>query len=293
MRALLGNYGRTARRHPVVAIALALIAAVDAASASHDGHLARAGAYFLALAATAVIVDLVAERAPTGPPFPVRRPRGEATLVIGTAVIGAALFLYRSAAPSSFGALPPPARAGISVVIVGFILPVVSVAWLLSRGYGLRDLGFRARGILAAPAVAIVFAAIAMLLCPEATTWRHFHAETVAGLVASIAAAGLAAGLSEEVFRFLAQTRLGAAMGNDAAAWLLASVLWGALHVPRWWAAGVEERTSLRAIALGCALSTAHIVPIGLLWGYATRRLGSVIPSILIHAVNVWGLQNL
>ena len=37
----------------------------------------------------------------------------------------------------------------------------------------------------------------------------------------------------------------------------------------------------------------ADIVPLGLLWGYLTHRTGSFLPSVVLHATNIWGLQNL
>jgi membrane protease YdiL (CAAX protease family) len=34
-------------------------------------------------------------------------------------------------------------------------------------------------------------------------------------------------------------------------------------------------------------------MPLGFLWGYITHRTKSLFPSIVIHALNLWGLQNL
>jgi membrane protease YdiL (CAAX protease family) len=57
------------------------------------------------------------------------------------------------------------------------------------------------------------------------------------------------------------------------------------LHGPKDW----NESHSLAATVMG----VLNIVPLGLLWGYLTHRTRSMVSSILLHATNVWGLQNL
>ena len=93
------------------------------------------------------------------------------------------------------------------------------------------------------------------------------------------------AALPEEFFRWVWQTRVAACFNNRAAAWLIASVLWATLHAPVEYA----QSHSLAAVAT----YIMGIVPIGLLWGYLTMRTQSILPSVLLHCVNLWGLQNL
>ena len=88
--------------------------------------------------------------------------------------------------------------------------------------------------------------------------------------------------LAEELLRYQLQTRLGAALRSRPAGWLLASSVWALLHVPRYWSGD----------AVLAFAGAAAIVPIGLLWGYASDRTASVWPATLAHAVNVWGLQS-
>jgi membrane protease YdiL (CAAX protease family) len=40
-------------------------------------------------------------------------------------------------------------------------------------------------------------------------------------------------------------------------------------------------------------MGVVDIVPLGLLWGYLMHRTRSLLPSTLLHATNIWGLQNL
>jgi hypothetical protein len=39
-------------------------------------------------------------------------------------------------------------------------------------------------------------------------------------------------------------------------------------------------------------MSSVRIIPIGLMCGYLTHRTKSIIPSVLVHGSNFWGLQN-
>jgi membrane protease YdiL (CAAX protease family) len=34
------------------------------------------------------------------------------------------------------------------------------------------------------------------------------------------------------------------------------------------------------------------MMPIGFLWGYLTHRTKSLLPAVLVHGLNFWGLQN-
>jgi membrane protease YdiL (CAAX protease family) len=91
--------------------------------------------------------------------------------------------------------------------------------------------------------------------------------------------------LPEEFFRFAWQTRIGAWMKNPAAGWLIASMAWAVLHGPVDYS---QSHSTVEAM-----LSVIDIVPLGLLWGYLSHRTGSFLPSVLLHGLNFWGLQNL
>ena len=74
-------------------------------------------------------------------------------------------------------------------------------------------------------------------------------------------------------------------MKNPAFGWLISSIAWAMLHGP---VAYSQSHSTVQAM-----LSVIDIVPLGLLWGYLTHRTGSFLPSMLLHGLNFWGLQNL
>jgi membrane protease YdiL (CAAX protease family) len=116
------------------------------------------------------------------------------------------------------------------------------------------------------------------------TTWQGAIAET-GGSIVGLVSTALSASVPEEFFRFVWQTRLGAWLRNPAVGWLVASALWAMLHAPKDW----SDSHSLASTIMG----VVNIVPLGLLWGYLTHRSRSMLPAIVLHATNLWGLQNL
>ena len=92
------------------------------------------------------------------------------------------------------------------------------------------------------------------------------------------------AGLSEEFFRTIGQTRLGALMQNKGIAWFIITVLWASIHIPKWYG----NQHDLTDVIVG----SIRIIPIGLMWVYMTHRTKSFLPAVLVHGSNFWGLQN-
>lgn len=76
------------------------------------------------------------------------------------------------------------------------------------------------------------------------------------------------------------------AFRNTGTGFVTATFFWACLHIPEFHTAGLHN-TWLYAF-----LSALQIMPIGLLWGYLTHRTKSLLPAVLVHGFNFWGLQN-
>ena len=96
----------------------------------------------------------------------------------------------------------------------------------------------------------------------------------------------LTAAIPEEIIRTLFQSRLSAVMKNKSMAWFLVSLIWALQHIPFFAFNANGDYYSATIGALG-------ILPLGLLWGYLNERYNTIIPSVLIHGTNLWGLQNI
>jgi membrane protease YdiL (CAAX protease family) len=152
--------------------------------------------------------------------------------------------------------------------------------YLFAYRYRLTDLGVNFRYWYVALLIHVVFGMITLTLAPEKSHWHAvFHTY---GIVDGV----LTAAIPEEFLRMLLMTRLGAVFSNKGMGLFVATFLWASLHIPVFWS-GVPQWSFWRAL-----ISPWGIIPIGLLWGYITHRTRSLVPSVLLHGFNLWGLQN-
>jgi membrane protease YdiL (CAAX protease family) len=272
-----------ARRHPVVASVIAGLVVTILVNAHFQAELGRAVLYLVVLVVSVGLVDVVLDRWPARErPVPIRGPRLEFVVLAVSFVTG--LFWLYARFVRGYRPAPGPLRLLWLAVLVGGVFNGLPAIFLLARRYRPSDLGFRISGLQAAPMVIAAFAVSATLLSPTTTTWKAILDESGGSIWAVIETALLAA-VPEEFFRFVWQTRGGAWLRRPATGWLVTSVAWSLLHGPKDW----DETHSLPATVMGMI----NIIPLGLLWGYLTHRTRSILPSVVLHATNVWGLQNL
>jgi membrane protease YdiL (CAAX protease family) len=270
-------YKTARRRHPAIAVLLALLATTILAGAFARGRGLQAVAYFTALALSVLMID-------TGLllwPVPVkltrvRHPRAELLVASLSFLVALAWLFSRFVGGYT---IPSPILRLVAVSSV-FNIPLALV--LLILRYRPGDLGICFRGFAPVPLVILCFGVLAAAFSPASITMKEALQEAGSPWGLLLIGFGEAA-LPEEFFRFVWQTRSG--FNNRAAGWLLASVLWAVLHVPK-------EYGDSHSLA-GTLEYAVDIIPIGLLWGYLTMRTGSILPSVLLHGTNVWGLQNL
>jgi membrane protease YdiL (CAAX protease family) len=164
-----------------------------------------------------------------------------------------------------------------------FMFPIALAIYLLLKKYKLPNLGLRLNGLLLVLPIVFISAIINHYVSPQSLTLTAVLEES-GGWFGAIFSGFIVAALSEEFFRFVGQTRLGAYFNNKGIAWFVTSLLWAFMHAPKWYG---EELNMTEAV-----LGSLRIVPIGLMWGYLTHRTKSILPSVLVHGMNVWGLQN-
>ena len=271
-----------ARQHGVIAAIIGCNVAVLLAAAIRHGKTTQALAYLSAVAISIVAIDgLSSRRRKTSPPIPVRDPRLESLVLIGSALIAFAWLISRlvlNYQPQS-GVL----RLAWLAILLGAVYFVFPAVFLVSRRYRATDLGLRFRGITTAFVVLAIFACATLVFSRQSVTWTAAMAE--GGSLLGLVSMAISACVPEEFFRFAWQTRIGTWMKNPAAGWLIASIAWALLHGP----VDYSQSHSIGEATLG----VLNIVPLGLLWGHLTHRTGSFVPSMLLHGLNLWGLQNL
>jgi membrane protease YdiL (CAAX protease family) len=276
------------RAHPLVTLALLALAAWIVAVASDKP---KAIAYLAACIVCALVADALTSQPADGkrgettagePRLRVESPRTEFLVLCAFAAF-AAPGMYAGFGVFD-GLAPRPLLVAVRIVGMLCLLQVVPVLWLAWRGYRATSLGVRWTGASAAFACAALVAATALSIDPDgAPPVKAVRAGAWAELALVIVGAAPQV-IAEEVLRLTLQTRIAALTKNAALGWLLATLPWALLHIPAWMNSG----GSLEG-AVGGAL---RIVPIGLMWGFLTWRTGSIVPALLAHQLNVFGLQN-
>ena len=254
----------------------------------HDrgaGHknLVQALAYLFAMWLCSFCIDLYAHKKPAMETFPVRKPVQESLIVSVCLLLGAAFLLVRFMGSTPWEKMHVAYRISIGLGMLLFMYPIVASIIMLIKGYRLKDLGFRFKGFIPAIVVIIITAGTSVIAAPGRFTLQVVLQES-GGVAGALLEGFVYAALAEEVTRMLLQTRLGAALKNTGIGWFIASLAWALMHGPNWW----NQSRDVTETVLSCI----RIVPLGLMWGYVTHRTKSILPSILAHGLNVWGLQN-
>jgi membrane protease YdiL (CAAX protease family) len=180
-------------------------------------------------------------------------------------------------------------RLATAPLILFFVFPIGLAAIFLILKYKLPDLGIRFQGLLVVLPVIAIFAITNRIVCPESLTWGNMieesgGGETVSVILSILWSGFIMAALSEEFFRVIGQTRIGSLLHNFGIGWFITTVIWALMHTPKWYGEGHDMMEAI--------ISAIRIVPLGLMWGYLTHRTKSMLPAVLIHGANVWGLQN-
>ena len=175
-----------------------------------------------------------------------------------------------------------------TIVLAGRILFAFPI-FILIYFIGVKKYSFKQLGILSfnnwyvSVPIIIIIGAATYLTFPESLQFKDVLKQN--GISAFITLGFLTAAIPEEITRVLLQSRLSRVLKNKSWGWFLASLIWALLHIPTF-ARGSSNYFDATCGALA-------ILPIGLLWGYLNERYKSIIPAVLIHGTNLWGLQHI
>lgn len=283
LRNVLRSQIQRLKENPVTAILLFVVALITVYDGVHNDHVLKSIAYLFAMWLCSYVVDLYTTWSPPQYEIVVHQPKRESIYVILCIILGFLFFYLRFFAPFQWESLNGLVKLSIAILIA-FVYPIAFAVIFLALGYKPKELGVRLKNTLVALPVIIIVSLAAYLVAPAEFTFNDIMAES-GGIWGALFEGFILAALSEEFWRFIVQTRLGAWFSNKSLGWVVASIVWALLHVP--------TRVGQFPTAFAAVTECMAIVPIGLMWGYMTHRTKSILPSILAHGTNVWGLQNI
>lgn len=270
-------------RYRGTAVCLAVLGAVILIAAARAARVAHAAAYLAAMLISGIVVEVIARRR-AAREWLVKDKRRESRTIALALAMSTMLAVLRFIVLPDVAYLAPLVRAGLLVLMVLFVYPVfLLVDFVLRRRYRLGELGVAWSGAWAGLPVIAIIGVTAAVVVPQNLQFREMYQRS--GILSMLFLGFGTAAFPEEFVRVLTQTRLAALLGSRGMGWFAASALWALMHVPVF----VHGSGSFSSAIMGAV----GILPIGLLWGYSSQRLGSIVPAVLVHGTNLWGLQNL
>jgi membrane protease YdiL (CAAX protease family) len=259
---------------------------VTALGALYVGYLhdtiSQAFAYLFIMWLCSFLTDLYVLKRPAPNDFEVRNPKRESIYFLSSVFLGFLFFYFRFFGTQDWEHTNGLVKLAVLPLIL-FVFPIALAILLLVLKYKPKDLGIRLQGFIPVIPIVLLSFITNRIVSPQSLTWSAL-VEEGSGIAGALFSGIILAGLSEEFFRFVGQTRLGALFQNKGMGWFITTLIWAFMHAPKWYS---DDHDLTEAL-----LGSIRIVPIGLMWGYVTHRTKSVLPSVLIHGTNVWGLQN-
>jgi membrane protease YdiL (CAAX protease family) len=270
------------RQNPITFFLIALTSVITIYVGYRHGTVKNAIVYLCVMWLCAYTVELYALYSPAKAEFIVRNPKRETIYFLTCVFLGSAFLYFRTSPAIDWQHLPGLVKLAIIPLII-FVFPIALAIIMLLLKYKPKELGLRLKGLpVAVPVIFICFITNRVFF-PESLTLTKILEES--GSIWNAMLTGfIAAGLSEEFFKTIGQTRIGALLKNNGLGWFITTIIWALLHAPKWYQESSDITEAL--------LSAVRIVPIGLMWGYITHRTKSFLPATIVHGMNVWGLQN-
>ncbi|QCK16120.1 CPBP family intramembrane glutamic endopeptidase [Mangrovivirga cuniculi] len=167
-----------------------------------------------------------------------------------------------------------------------FIFPVFLLVYFLAiKKYTPKDIGiWGIKCWYVSLPIILLIGGVTYILFPEGMQFQYYWQNN--GITGFILFGFITAAIPEEITRTLFQSRLGIVLNSKSIAWFMVSLVWALQHIPIFVSRSAGDYYSAFISALG-------ILPIGLLWGYLNERYKSIVPSVIIHGTNLWGLHNI
>jgi membrane protease YdiL (CAAX protease family) len=274
------------RSYPL-AMAIVLATVVEVFYFGHVQHrMFHAIGYIFGVWFCAFLTDVVVNIRPKPAiDFPIKKPVArEALVILGCTLLGAVFLAIRFSSlwPATHGFV----RLGLILLLVFFTSPVaLALIYFFLYRYKPKELGFNLRYWYLPLLIHPIWGAITFAVAPDKSHWHSFIQDR--GFFGGLVFAGIiSAALPEEFTRLLLQTRLGSFFRNKGLGFVAASFIWACLHIP------VNHSQNPEASLASVVVGSWVIMPVGFLWGYITHRTKSLVPAILVHGLNLWGLQN-
>jgi len=243
--------------------------------------------YFVFFYVAIFLIHFFTNKFPPKIDIEVKQPKRELAIITLFSVLGAifiALNFYLKANTEQIGFL---VRLPILLGILFFTFPLGIAVYLLFKKYKFLQLGLKTKPLSYLLLGLIVWGLtglFAYIFNKSGILWAEGYDE-LGGVSGIILQGVIGAGLVEEFSRFALQSRFEKVFKQFGFNILFATTIWAFMHFPVNY---FREGMRVTEICIYCI----QIIPIGFIWGYLTQRTKSIVPSTIVHGLNLWGFQN-
>lgn len=242
--------------------------------------------YILFFYSALLAIHFFTNKFPPKKDIEVKEPNKEIAMIILFTLLGA---IFISLSYYIKGLIPPiaiPIKVLVFSGVFLFTFPLGILIYLLVKRYKLLQLGMYTRPLVYFVLGAIVWGLtgfFAYFFNESGIIWKEGLKE-LGGLGGLIVQSLFSAALVEEFSRFIFQTRFERVYKIAGINILIATSIWAFFHFPM----AYSKMHNL----VGSFNYCLQIIPLGFVWGYMIQRTKSIVPSVLAHGFNLWGLQN-
>lgn len=242
--------------------------------------------YFLFFYVSIIVIHFFTNKFPPKKDIEVKEPKKEFVMVLVFTLLGAIFISLSYYVKGLIPQIAVPIKVLVFSGVFLFTFPLGILIYMLLKRYKLLQLGLYTQ-----PLVYIVLGAIiwgmtglfAYYFNESGIIWKEGLKE-LGGFRGLIVQSLFSAALVEEFSRFIIQTRFERVYKIAGINILIATSIWAFFHFPM----AYSKMHNL----LGSFNYCLQIIPLGFVWGCMIQRTKSIIPSVLAHGFNLWGLQN-
>jgi membrane protease YdiL (CAAX protease family) len=251
-----------------------------------NGEIKHGVGYFIFFYVAIFLIHFFTQKIPPLNKIEVKNPRRELIVVTLFSLLGL-LFLTLNFMQKS-SVIPKNIFTMVPIIsgVFLFSMPLGILIYLLLKKYKLMQLGITTKPLIYLLLGAFVYGLtglFAYIFNENGIIWKE-GIEEFGGVVGIIVQGIIGAALVEEFSRFVIQSRFEKVYKASGFSILFASTLWAFMHFPVSYFKGSNISNTI--------IYCIQIIPIGFIWGYLTHRTKSIIPSTIVHGLNLWGFQN-
>ena len=242
--------------------------------------------YFIFFYVAIFVIHFFTKKYPPKNDIDVKEPTKELVIIMLFSILGGVFIMLNFYLNSNNEQIGFLVRLPVLLGVLFFTFPIGISIYLLYKKYKLSQLGLKFKPISYLLLGVVIWGLtgfFAYVFNKSGIMWVEGY-EELGGVAGMFLQGVIGAGLVEEFSRFVMQSRFEKVFKLIGFNILFATTIWAFMHFP----VNYFKGSQVSEILIYCI----QIIPMGFIWGYLTQRTKSILPSTIVHGLNLWGFQN-